>query len=197
MLTCHGFPPGPFPERSPFKSEGDRGPVQVQEIGKEWRPLGPGLDAGLGQSLQVWCAHPDFSDTLKIGNTLGLPPRPALPNQPISFGLGGGRALFKELRRAITQAIDTDPNARVLLPLAKALVLNADVAGSALRQGRTELVTWIAEALHDRADPEKGSDTEGRDDAGRHQQPVVWRDRAQHVADDENAHQSEQRRFTR
>lgn len=112
-------------------------------------------DAGLGTVMAVWIGHEDVAEMLNLGSiTLNLPPVPTMTHCQLTLPLGGSRALFMHLRRSLDVRLREDPIASKLLALAKALLLNADVAGSALpRVANSE--DWIRRSLMNRASPEK------------------------------------------
>nr|WP_225937829.1 CRISPR-associated helicase Cas3' [Myxococcus sp. RHSTA-1-4] len=106
-------------------------------------------DAGAGSSLSLLVHHADFARTLAlIAGKLGLPAPPAF-SSAISVSVSRRahpREQFQEWQDTFERTLPPDiPEAR-LLAVAKALVLAADVAGSALpRSG--EKHGWVGQQL--------------------------------------------------
>jgi CRISPR-associated endonuclease/helicase Cas3 len=108
-------------------------------------------DSGAGTRLPCFFGHPDFATTLRLGgDALGLGPPP--PVTDIEFTVGLGRSVKRalgEFEETLTDLLAAEPDARPLLAIAKVLLLDADVAGSALpRTG--EDADWITDALANR-----------------------------------------------
>ncbi len=108
-------------------------------------------DSGAGTRLLCFFGHPDFTTTLCLGvDILGLGPPPALCDTEFTVGLGRSvKRALGEFEEALADLLVAEPEARPLLAIAKALLLDADVAGSALpRTG--EHANWITAALANR-----------------------------------------------
>lgn len=108
--------------------------------------------AGLGTQMGICTDHADVAGVLRLGQRIlqvGEPP--CLPALVIRLPISRrARGLFMELERAVDERLQADPNHPVLLAVAKALVLDADVAGSALpRSG--EGTDWMIRQLRQRA----------------------------------------------
>lgn len=106
---------------------------------------------GLGTRMRLLSGHVDVEGVLcYAAKVLGLGEPPKLTDLEIIISIGGPKKVFQELEQAVLSSLSADPYAPVLLALAKALVLDADVAGSALpRSG--EKVEWIIRQLSQRA----------------------------------------------
>jgi CRISPR-associated endonuclease/helicase Cas3 len=120
---------------------------------KFWRDaIAPG-DSGAGQSLTLWTSHEDFEATLRLAvEALGLATPPPLADLPLHHGRRSElRAFFARCEEHATQLRPTREERR-LLAIAKALVLDADVAGSALPKAG-QGAEWIGAALSRRRDP--------------------------------------------
>ncbi len=112
-------------------------------------------DAGLGTVMPIWAGHEDVAEMLQLGaSKLNLSAVPVLTHYQLALPLGGSRALFMPLRRSLDERLGQDPIASKLLVLAKVLLLDADVAGSALPRVNNS-GDWIRHSLMDRAAPEK------------------------------------------
>ncbi len=108
-------------------------------------------DSGAGTKLLCFFSHPDFAATLRMGgDALGLGPGPSLADVEYVTGLGGTvRRCLSDFEDALADLLASDPVARPLLAVAKALLIDSDVAGSALpRTG--ERASWITGALANR-----------------------------------------------
>lgn len=108
-------------------------------------------DSGAGTRLPCFFGHPDFTTTLRFGgDAVGLGPPP--PVSDIEFRVGLGRSVKRalgEFEEALANLLAAESEARPLLAISKALLLDADVAGSALpRTG--EHADWITSALANR-----------------------------------------------
>jgi CRISPR-associated endonuclease/helicase Cas3 len=110
-------------------------------------------DAGAGASTRLFTSHADFADVLRAGaRVLGLTSPPSMTDQ-----------IVEDTRRqplaARFEAWGDDANDLVplatadalLLAIVKAMVLDADVAGSALPKQGANVHRWIAERLRRRA----------------------------------------------
>jgi CRISPR-associated endonuclease/helicase Cas3 len=110
-------------------------------------------DAGAGAILRLLVSHPDFSLVLRTGASqlgLGAPPSFASPLEVKEIG---PNKLSNQLIRWEKDAgifFSSHPEQARLLPLAKALVIAADVAGSAISTSEEKL-SWIDRALNERA----------------------------------------------
>lgn len=113
-------------------------------------------DAGAGSLCEALTGHPDFAELLNlIARELELKPPPRMPNIDIPLvGSGALRGLLGRWQVEFEAALDEDDEARRLLPLAKALVLAADVAGSALPRDH-DRPDWIVTELRRRASRER------------------------------------------
>jgi len=106
---------------------------------------------GLGESMLVHAGHQDVAGLLRYAvNILKIEPAPTLQDCDIIVPLGGYRVIFAELEHATRQRLRSDPYSKPLLALAKAFVLDADVAGSALPR-IDEDSDWIVRQLTERA----------------------------------------------
>ncbi len=114
-------------------------------------------DAGAGTSTRLFTSHADFADLLRAGaRVLGLAPPPSLDDQI----LGDTRreplaARFEAWEDKANELIPAAGADAVFLAIVKALVLDADVAGSALPKGGANVHRWIAENLAQRADHQR------------------------------------------
>lgn len=113
-------------------------------------------DAGAGTSIICLVSHADFANTLRVGEKrLGLAPFPVLA-WDVEFDHSSRNPLevrFDEIEDELDSAGSGDSAERRLLAVAKALVLTADVSGSALPPTGTSF-RWIAEQLEHRAQPD-------------------------------------------
>jgi len=106
---------------------------------------------GLGERMLVHAGHKDVEALLiYAAKILGRKAAPNLTDCDIIVPLGGYRGLFAELETTVRKRLRTDSTSQTLLAVAKAFVLDADVAGSALPRSNTE-PGWIARQLTDRA----------------------------------------------
>ena len=104
-------------------------------------------EVGVGMRLLCHSAHADLRHTLALGSSLGLAPAPAMVDQTLSLALGGIKPLLDEVfPRALEERCCQDPVAAHLLAVTKALVLAADVAGSALPAVGARS-SWVADQL--------------------------------------------------
>jgi CRISPR-associated endonuclease/helicase Cas3 len=114
-------------------------------------------DAGAGTSTRLLTSHADFADVLRAGaRILGLGPPPPLADQIIEETRR--LPLAARFERWEDEANELVPAARadaLFLAIAKALVLDADVAGSALPRRGANVHGWITESLRQRADREQ------------------------------------------
>jgi len=113
-------------------------------------------NSGAGVSIELLVHHEDFSDTLKLLSLkLRLPAPPTLP-APLHIRVSRGHDPERQLdtwQEDFEQRVPPDSLEARLLPVVKALVLAADVAGSALpRAGERHL--WIGRELSRRASAE-------------------------------------------
>jgi CRISPR-associated endonuclease/helicase Cas3 len=110
-------------------------------------------EAGAGSRTTLLVTHPDFASTQELGRkVLDLP---APPVRATDFVVEAtrrnhpGRTL-DGWQRDLEQALPPGSLDARLLPIAKAMVLDADVAGSALPRAQAR-PTWIADQLGQRA----------------------------------------------
>ena len=113
------------------------------------------ISRGLGDQLLVHSGHQDVDALLRYAaRILHIEAPPRLSDMTITMPLSveaiGGRALFMELDNATRKCLRSDAEAAPLLALAKALVLDADVAGSAIPRSGADH-DWIARQLTERA----------------------------------------------
>lgn len=110
---------------------------------------------GLGTRMRLLSGHADVDGVLRYAaKILGIGEPPTLVDVDIVISIGGPKAAFKELELAVRSSLSADSFAPALLALAKALVLDADVAGSALpRSG--EDAAWIGRQFGQRAGAEE------------------------------------------
>ena len=122
---------------------------------KFWeRALAPD-DAGAGNKTIMFVAHDDFQDVLRFGaQKLGLAESPLFESDLIFESTWRIRPeRFFEACEEEWGAVSNNPEARIL-PICKAIVIDADVAGSALPPaGETSL--WISKKLTQRASAEE------------------------------------------
>ena len=119
---------------------------------KFWRNAIATDDSGAGTSLELFTDHSDFRALLSAGaRRLGLPDAPIL--ERIRIEVGRRRSILRDLERweiewqeHASQSAQDDK----LAALAKAMVVAADVAGSALPKA-DQRVSWIDEQLARRA----------------------------------------------
>lgn len=108
-----------------------------------------GSDSGAGTSITLLVSHPDFTASLRRGaDALGLPPPPLL-DSPLTISVSrrsNPAADFLRWQEEAEEAVPVNSENACLLAVSKALVLCADVAGSALPRGRQRL-KWISEQL--------------------------------------------------
>ncbi|MBA3699425.1 MAG: CRISPR-associated helicase Cas3' [Planctomycetes bacterium] len=112
------------------------------------------IAAGLGSRVRCLCGHVDFERTLALAPTefaWGTTPTCSdYELRVLSDQRGDLWPVLRDLRVAVGEQLQRDQLAAPLLALAKAIVLTADVAGSALPKAG-ESTAWIAEALSQRA----------------------------------------------
>jgi CRISPR-associated endonuclease/helicase Cas3 len=110
-------------------------------------------DAGAGTATVLFTSHPDFAELLRAGaRLLGLAAPPALPDQVVRVSRREPLLRrFEEWEDHANRLVQSGSSDAQLLALAKALVLDADVAGSALPKGG-EKVSWIGAELARRSD---------------------------------------------
>lgn len=130
---------------------------------------GPVRLSGAGSRITLLIGHADFRKTLRIGNTLGLGDPPQLadtvwpsadpiddPDDRIQGPLFDRRdGLLGQEGPAAAWWAGLDEAQRRLFALAKAWIVAADVAGSALARERTSVPAWIAGALSAEPEPEQ------------------------------------------
>ncbi len=112
------------------------------------------MGSGAGSSITLLVSHPDFARTLELGaKELCLDEPPGMSADltlTIQRRTWQPENDFLQMRETTEEVLRTNTEALLLLPLAKALLLDADVAGSALpRSG--EGIDWIAQSLNNRA----------------------------------------------
>jgi CRISPR-associated endonuclease/helicase Cas3 len=113
-------------------------------------------DAGAGITCTLLTAHEDFASVLRLAQEkFELPESPKLPNIEITFDRRGHpRRLFARWEQQYQELLDARPELARLSSLAKALVLAADVAGSALPRAG-ERSDWISSQLQESATGER------------------------------------------
>lgn len=108
-------------------------------------------DSGTGTRLSCFFGHPGFVATLRLGaDILGLGSPPMLANTEFTIELGQSvKKVLNKFEDSIASLLEMEPEARPLLAISKALLLDADVAGSALPRtgGHAD---WISSALSNR-----------------------------------------------
>ncbi len=106
-------------------------------------------EQGAGTELTLLMSHPDFQSTLRVGkNVLQLPDQPVLSDQTVALTRRGSpKTQFERIGKALE---DLGGRERIILSLAKAFVIAADVVGSALGQ-TGDPISWITEVLAQRA----------------------------------------------
>lgn len=104
-------------------------------------------DAGAGSSLTLWTSHEDFDATLRLGvEAFGLAAPPPLADLQLHHGRRSAlRAFFVRCEEHANRLRPTREEPH-LLAIAKALVLDADVAGSALPRAG-ERSEWMGAVL--------------------------------------------------
>lgn len=107
------------------------------------------MDAGAGSTVTCFCSHPDFAATLALGpELLGWPDAPRLPDFTFTRGDLDGRLLDER-----DDAEDVlDAKARRFLAHIKALLIAADVTGSAYTLNGS---MFIAESLSQSPTPSR------------------------------------------
>ena len=112
-------------------------------------------DAGAGTKLTLLIGHDDFAALLRLGSArFGLATPPALMNQELEMTRQARSAIQRNLNQWKSDWIGrlrSAPQDAKLLAIAKALVLDADVAGSVLPRAG-EKTAWIATQFRNRAD---------------------------------------------
>lgn len=109
--------------------------------------------AGAGRRTTLLATHPDFTATLEaIGKRLGIGSPPACVEDLVveSTRNFDPRRRLEEWRLHFERLVALNSPCRHLLPIAKALVIDADVAGSVLPKGG-ESPLWIGVQLGRRA----------------------------------------------
>lgn len=111
-------------------------------------------DAGAGTSTQIFTGHADFADLLRAGaRVLQLEAPPSLADQLVTVTRRDPLARrFEQWEDEANELVRVGSSDALLLAIAKALVLDADVAGSALPRSGEKVHRWIAEQLAQRAD---------------------------------------------
>lgn len=129
-------------------------------------------EAGAGSSCELLCGHADFHRLLAtMAAKLELAQAPPFEN--LSIPLVGKRSFRTQLldwKAEFDDWLDGDEAASRLLPLAKAFVLAADVAGSALPRA-DERPDWLVHELRRRAPRERMEDVVNRRLAGKALRP--------------------------
>jgi CRISPR-associated endonuclease/helicase Cas3 len=115
-----------------------------------------GRDAGAGSEITLYTGHPDFAALLRAGaDALAITAPGLLSDLPLRVARRASPAHdFARWEQEASELLRRDHQARRLLALAKALVLDADVAGSALPRAG-ESLDWIRCQLERRADRER------------------------------------------
>jgi CRISPR-associated endonuclease/helicase Cas3 len=105
-------------------------------------------DAGAGTTLTLWTSHDDFRSTLALAKQwLGLSEAPPLSDIVIKHDRRSTlRAFFERCEEEVAELRPTHDEQR-LLAVAKAFVIDADVAGSALPRA-SEKPGWIRDVLN-------------------------------------------------
>ena len=131
---------------------------------------GPVSLAGAGDRVKLHLGHEDFTRTLRLGKPLGLSDPPALTDitwtsadpldDPDNDRIRGplfeaGRGLLGHGGPGAAWFGALDEERRRLFALAKAWLVAADVAGSALAREHTSLPGWIRSALGAEPSPEQ------------------------------------------
>lgn len=114
-------------------------------------------DAGAGSSIELLMHHADFRATLGvIADVLELPPPPCFcePHRISVSWRSSPRTQFRAWQEAFERLVRPGSLEARLLPVVKALVLAADVAGSALPRAG-ERRGWIGTRLSQRATAER------------------------------------------
>lgn len=107
--------------------------------------------SGAGSRITVLCAHPEFAQVLGAGRSwLGLATEPPVLRNLVA-DVDDVRRSFDRWDDAADDALRDSVELSRLLAVAKALVLDADVAGSALPPAG-ELPKWVETALSNRLD---------------------------------------------
>lgn len=111
------------------------------------------VDKGAGTTITLLTGHDDFRALLRVGaKELDLATPPLLTDHVLEITRRWSPAHdFERWEREVTERLRRDQTGRKLLALAKALVLDADVAGSALPRAG-EKPAWIRQQLTRRAD---------------------------------------------
>lgn len=103
---------------------------------------------GTGTSLNIYTKHSDFKSLLKMGiKFLGLPKSKVIfPKE--NWSVCELETAFEALVQEFTQAENQmDEQQKKFIAAVKATVLAADVAGSALAGGNSEIEEWVEEVL--------------------------------------------------
>jgi len=130
-------------------------------------------DSGAGSSLELLMHHADFHATLTlIADELGLPPPPSFsePHRVQVSRRSHPRQQFLAWQEDFERRVPRGSEEARLLPVVKALVLAADVAGSALPRAG-EKRGWIGAQLSQRATGEEMASVVERRLAGRPARP--------------------------
>lgn len=111
-------------------------------------------EAGADRALTLYSSHADFGALLRAGaRVLGLQDPPALEDVVIrATRTESPRRVIERWAEELEDAGTQDDGERRLLAVAKAVVLDADVAGSALPRAGAPARGWIREQLAVRAD---------------------------------------------
>lgn len=154
-LTWPGQPLGDWLSRA-FENERDHRFAVIAAAGhhrKFWNRAIAHEDDGAGTRLTLWTSHEDFRSTLKLGaKELALPEPPILSDVTLEHGRRSAVRRFFERCEAEVEDLTPTRDERVLLAVAKALVLDADVAGSALPRA-AEKPGWIGAVLERPREP--------------------------------------------
>lgn len=119
---------------------------------KFWeRALAP-EGSGSGSAVKLLCAHKDFHDTLRYASTffgLGSPPVVAdIVLRDSAIAPGSPRKLFQQWQMESEEIFSTNEELSKLLAVVKALLICADVAGSALPKAHVA-ADWLKEQFRD------------------------------------------------
>lgn len=154
-LTWPGQPLGDWLAPA-FENERDHRFAVIAAAGhhrKFWHRAIAHKDDGAGTTLTLWTSHEDFRSTLELGaKALSLLEPPTLSDITLEHRRSSAvEAFFQRCEDEVEDLAPTDEE-RALLAVAKALVLDADVAGSALPRA-AEKPGWIRVVLERPRDP--------------------------------------------
>lgn len=115
---------------------------------KFWQKAIAAESSGAGTQIELWLDHPGFLDLLEAGaRRFELPTPPALAGTTLEVNRRSSlRRSFEAWEEQWSEHARANPQDAMLAAVAKALVLAADVAGSALAKA-DERLAWIAAQL--------------------------------------------------